>query len=422
MKSILHLPFSILVFLTFALPAHALTPVFCCGFECGQMGSAGQHWTSGGGTVSFDTTTKRNGARALRTNPTASSSAYVTSPSPGSFDTWVGRVAIYFTTLPSINQTLFIGANTSAGAVFNASDSKIYPGYLSGTVQFGSSGVAVTTGVWYILNVSVNVSANPWLIDVKVDATTTTQLSRATTASGDTAFRVGMVQSSSTTADVYFDDLVITSAGGDYPIGDGYVNHFVPTSDGTHNVAGAADFRRGDTTTDILNATTTAYQLVDDVPLDDTTPDTDDHIRIAAPANATDYVELVFGPASGISTPTVAPRAVEVITEIFAAGTGLSDEIIKLNDNGTEDNIYDGTQVAGVTTGTYKRKHYAAGPAGAWTIGGGGNGDFNDLRLRYGYATDANPDKSLMAVMVEAEFVPSIPPPARTRRAQVITK
>jgi len=381
-----------------------MTPVFTCGWECGQLGTVGQHWSSGGGSVSINTTIKRNGARALRVNPTASSSAYVTSPTLAGFDIWVGRVAIYFTTLPSINQTLLVGANTGAGAVFNASDSKIYPGYLSGTVQFGSSGVAVTTGVWYILNVSVNASANPWLIDVKVDATTTTQMSRATTASGDTAFRVGMVQSSSTTADAYFDDLVITSAGGDYPIGDGYVNHFVPTSDGTHNVAGAADFRRGDTTTDILNATTTAYQLVDDVPLDDTTPDADDHIRIVAPANNTDYVELVFGPASGISTPTAAPQAVEVIAEVFAAGTGLSDEQIRVNDNGTTDTIYDGTQVAGVTTGIYKRKHYATAPTGgAWTVVSGA-GNFNNLRLRYGYASDANPDKSLMAAMIEADF------------------
>src|SRR3989304_1188693 len=76
----------------------------------------------------------------------------------------------------------------------------------------------------------------------------------------------------------------------------------------------------------------------------------------SSPPNATDYVEEVFGPAPGISTPTVAPRAVEVITEHFAAGTGLSDEIVKLNDNGTVDNIYDGTGIAGTTTGVYKRK------------------------------------------------------------------
>src|SRR3990170_4548894 len=88
------------------------------------------------------------------------------------------------------------------------------------------------------------------------------------------------------TADFFHDDIVVSNTALDYPIGAGYVNHFVPTSDGSHNVAGAADFRRGDTTTDITNATTDAYQLVDDVPLDDVTPDADDHIRIVAPPNA----------------------------------------------------------------------------------------------------------------------------------------
>jgi hypothetical protein len=189
----------------------------------------------------------------------------------------------------------------------------------------------------------------------------------------------------------------------DYPLGAGQGWCGVPTSDGTHNVAGAADFRRGDTTTDITNATTTAFQLVDEVPLDDATPDADDHIRIVAPANVTDYVELVFGPASGFVAITGTINGVEAIGEVFAAGTGLSDEIIRLNDNGTLNIIYDGTAVAGVTTGTYKRKHYATAPSTgiAWTAA-----LVNGIRWRYGYATDANPDKSLMCGMLEVDHVP----------------
>ena len=296
------------------------------------------------------------------------------------------------------------------GLGFKASDSKLYATTeIATVVAFGASGVSVTTGVWYRVDVKTVGDVVTGTGDVQVDGTACGQVTGAMTSANATEVILGTTQSC--TMDTFFDDCVVSQTSGDYPLGAGYVNHFVPTSDGAHNIAGAADFRRGDTTTDILNATTTAYQLVDDVPLDNTTPDTDDHIRIVAPANATDYVELVFGPAPGISTPTTAPRAVEVIAEFFAAGTLASDEILKLNDNGTVDNVYNGTGVAGTTTGIYKRKHYAAGPAGAWVIGGGGNGDFTDLRARYGYATDANPDKSLMCVMIEAEFASVVETP-----------
>lgn len=328
----------------------------------------------------------------------------------------VARFYIQFATLPDIDTLLAnMAGGNGIGVGFKVSDNTIRPASNVTGPVFGATGVVVTTGVWYRIDVRVDVSANPWLVDVQVDGVATTQHTVATSP-GLTSLTLCTTVVG--TADMFFDDVLVSNTFADYPLGAGYVNHFVPTADGTHNVAGAADFRRGDTTTDILNSTTNAYLLVDDVPLDDTTPDADDHIRIVAPANNTDYVELVFGPAPGISTPTTGPRSVEVICEVFAAGTGLSDEIIKLNDNGTVDNIYDGTQVAGVTTGTYKRKHYATPPTGgSWVVGGGGNGDFNDLRLRYGYATDANPDKSLMCAMIEAEFAEetfdpaTLPPP-----------
>jgi hypothetical protein len=182
------------------------------------------------------------------------------------------------------------------------------------------------------------------------------------------------------------------------------LNHFVPTSDGTHNIAGAADFERTLTGTDILNATTTAYQLVDDVPLESGA--SVDWINMVAPPNATDYVECIFGPASGISTPTAGPRAVEVIAGIHQAGTGTGNMEIRMNDNGTNNVLYTATAVAGISNVAYKRKHYGTNIAngGAWTISGAGN--FNNLRVRFGSpaAVDANPDQYFDCIMIEAEF------------------
>lgn len=378
-----------------------MTPVFCCGFECGLLNAAG-HFSSASG-FSIDTTTKRTGSRSLKCLNVASGIYSTCTYSPSFILGGVARAYFYFSVLPNVDVDLiFMDANTGVqqgSARFVASDSKIY----ARTNTNGATGVSVTTGAWYRIDMKYNVTANPNLCDVSVNGVACGQASQSAAAETINDFRLCMPTANST-MEVYIDDVIISNTLADYPIGAGYINHFIPTSDGTHNVAGAADFRRGDTTTDILNSTTTAYQLVDDVPMDDTTPDTDDHIRIVAPPNVTDYVECIYGAAPGISTPTIAPRAVEVIAEFFAAGTGLSDEILKLSDNGTVSTVYDGTQIAGTTTGIYKRKHYATAPTGgAWTVVSG-NGNFNDIRFRYGFATDANPDKSLMCTMIEAEF------------------
>lgn len=315
--------------------------------------------------------------------------------------TVVGRVYLRFATLPNVDTTL-IQPGTAITLSFRQSDSSIYCQNGSGG-SFGSSGVAVTTGVWYRIDFKyVGTGASP-VLDAQVDGAPVAQLT-GTGSSGSVTLALGL--DDPVTADLFWDDLVVSVTGADYPFGAGYVNHFVPTADGTHNIAGTGDFQRTLTGTDILNATTTAFQLVDDVPHETTVTD---WINMLAPPNATDYVECVFGPASGISTPTTAPRAVEVICGINQSGTGAGNMEIRLNDNGTMNAVYSATGVAGVAVATgqqFKRKHYASGPAGAWVIGGGGNGDFTDLRIRFGSpaALDVNPDQYFGCAMIEAEF------------------
>ena len=82
---------------------------------------------------------------------------------------------------------------------------------------------------------------------------------------------LGPAVSTGWVGDVFWDDVLLSHTAADHPLGAGHANDFVPTADGTHNIAGTGDFQRTTTGTDILNATTTAYQLIDDVPLE-TTP------------------------------------------------------------------------------------------------------------------------------------------------------
>lgn len=385
-----------------------MIPILCCGWECGLIAATGanvgQHWTQSGATIpTISTSTVRSGARSMRCQATASTSG--ANRVYASNAIYVVRVYVRFATLPSADCSIVFG-NAFGGIRFKQSDSKLYVHDV--TTGFGATGVSVTTGVWYLIDFLANGSAGQFT--GKVDGADLGTV--ATFFTAGTACPLGF-NGDTCTADMFFDDFVVSHTLADYPIGAGYVNHFVPTADGTHNIAGINDFERTLTGTDILNATTDAFDLVNDVPLLATMTE---WINMVAPPNATDYVECIFGPAPGISAPTVAPRAVEVICGINQAGTGAGNMEIRLNDNGTEDVIYTATGVAGVTVATgqqFKRKHYAAGPAGPWTIGGGGNGDFTDLRIRFGSPAelDVNPDQYFGSAMIEAEFA-EVPPAA----------
>lgn len=240
---------------------------------------------------------------------------------------------------------------------------------------------------------------NPWTTDIKVNGVSGAQATAALAAQTATAMILGVADTC--TANINVDDFILSNTPGDYPIGDGYVNHFIPTSDGTHNVAGANDFERSATGTDIINSTTTAFQLIDDVPLKSGV--VSEYINLIAPPNATDYVEIVFGPASGISTPILAPRAVEVICAYASSAAGTNNLRLALNDNGTTDDVFNANGGVG-TTANYARKCYALAPTGgAWTVASGA-GNFNNIRLRC-LTNDAAPDPWLASAMIEAEFM-----------------
>jgi hypothetical protein len=302
----------------------------------------------------------------------------------------VVRIYKYFASLPSADCRLI--GTALGGLVFKQSDSKLYA--WSNANGFATSGITLTTGQWYEINFGMD--ATEKVVRGNVDGTELATI--ATTYSGGSQCFIGVV-TTLVTCDLYLDDAIVSNTLADYPIGPGYVNHFVPTSDGTHNVAGANDFERSATGTDITNATTTAYQLIDDVPLKSGV--LAEYINAPAPPNATDYVEVVYGPAPGISTPTVAPRAVEVICAYGSASAGTNNTRLALNDNGTTDDVLNTTTGPG-TTATYARKHYATAPTGgAWTLSGAGN--FNNLRMRF-LTNDAAPDPWFGSTMIEAEF------------------
>ena len=390
-------------------------PVFTCGFECASSGTSGgdAHLTVGS-NASFSTSTVRTGNRSLRINLPSSDDSSNFLGAATTRNIIVGRIYIRFATLPNANILLFwvrdvnqgiftehygIGWQQSSGTLRTARNN-------GGVMSFGTNGVTPITGVWYRLDLKVTGGLSaPITVDGQIDGSVLNQLTNPVT---DTITAPACGALNNAQGEWFYDDAIISIASVDYPIGAGYVDLYVPTSDGTHNVAGANQFERGTTGTDITNATTNAYELVDEVPLNSvgSVPPTDDYITAIAPANATDYVEMKFGTAPGFSAPTKPPRAVESVVAVHQATTTTGNFRVALNDNGTVSDVANRTE-AGQTTIRHFAKHFGSDPPSAateWNISSG-NGNFLNLRARF-YSSDADPDQSLDGVAIEAEFEP----------------
>jgi hypothetical protein len=290
------------------------------------------------------------------------------------------------------------------GVAFKQSDSKIYAASGS-TLTFGASGVAVTTGVWYRIDFKIDqTNSTNVTIDVQVDGTACGQ--RAVNPSGNSSpLMIGSQKSVS--GDWFYDDWVHSVTGADYPIGAGHVDNFIPASDGTHASTGS-DIVKGTTgapTTggSITSSTTDAFNWVNGQPILGGASDNTRLINQQTAASG-EYVETVFGPGTGVSTPTAAPRAVEVLTVHQQAATQTCNFTTKLNDNGTTSDVVNQGTIAGIASDKYFTKQFATAPTGgAWTVVSGA-GNFNNLKARFGFSSDATPDVYWRGIMVEAEF------------------
>jgi hypothetical protein len=298
------------------------------------------------------------------------------------------------------------------GVVFRQVDSKLY----IGNVSPRNTGIPVTTGVWYRIDMRTDYTTlGSTKIDAQIDGVALTQVVFAA-ATAPTAVFLGSQAVAS--ADLFFDDFIMSTTTGDYPIGPGHVDQFVPVSDGTHtattttivkgtlaaptaggNVAGATDVFNWVNAVPILGGATDNTRLVNQ-----------------QTAGTGLYAEVKFGPAPGVSTPTVGPRAVEVITADQEATTATCDFTAKINDNGTESVIVARGVVAGVASDRFATKQFAVAPttSGPWNANSSGNAAFNNLKARWGYASDATPDLYWRGIMVEAEFA-DIPPVGKSQ-------
>lgn len=394
------------------------TPIFCCGFECGILSGGAtvntEHFQGANGSPGLSTTTVNNGARSFRANDVASSTFIVKVFSASNELRLIGRIYIYFATLPSADTPLVNHGDSSSGpcVAFKNSDSSIYAGVMTtGAITFGASGVIVRTGVWYRIDFDsqITVGGND-TCNVQVDGAAVGQATATGANAGNGQIWVGNINTC--TADIFFDDVLLSLTGADYPLGPGKILSYVPDSDGTHTFT-TTNAQKGTIAAptgggNITSATNDAFNWVNGIPLLGGAADNTRLINQAT-ASALQYAEVDFQP----TTEVVPPRAVEVITADRQAGTAAGVFQTKLNDNGTENAIANAGSVSGTTSDKYVTKQYATMPAdsAAWTLT-----RFNALKARFGYSSDATPDQYWRGIMIEAEFaLPVLPIPTMNR-------
>lgn len=352
--------------------------------------------------------------RALRFNPTAATSfafhqlaTAIASPA-----TTVFRVYMYFSTLPNGDCVLVATAGPgTAGAVqFESSDNSLRAGG-SAAGTSAASGIVITTGVWYLVEMKVTNGATT-TVDLRVDGVAATQYSVAGSAGTCTQLQFGAF-GAPVTCDYYMDDIIASGTSGDYPIGAGTVAGLYPVSDGSHNYSATTDFNKnGDSHTALAAAAseTTSWQSLQN-PLSTTidtthyitgvTGATTEYLRWNAddlPANAA----TVNGVAAVSTHHAVAATANAQSMKVIDVSAAPAPEITVL---GTFSGSPANTAATGVdlseTTIITVYKVAATGETtGAWTVA-----NVNDLGWHWSN-TDVNPDTVIDGVCLEVDYVP----------------
>lgn len=405
-------------------PVNPESDAIICSGNCGVFGAGHGHLNSPTNVTFDDDILHGNGTNTLLfqsdgTNKAGVSLGPLIQGETGStYMAWIWaavRFSVYFETLPTKDILLWwhsdaggispsqngIGYDTETGTIRLG----MYNGFFGPNYNWDATGIPVTTGVWYDIDFNIDGNHGDSTITMDgrvngVDLPSHIHGSFLAYVGGPSMNGLG----GNLTQKYRIADIYATPYGPSYPVGEGYVRRFVPKSDGTHNIGADGTFTRGSSVTPINNATTTAWQLIDDVPMDDGVPVVDDYITQAQDTGGgLNYVECVFDSPDGFIPPRP-PYSLDVSVGYHATNTSGNFKA-KLNDDGEVKSILEFSGV-GSENIRFRTRHFpnpVLALTGWSTVPG--PGDFNNLRIRFGYSSDADPDQSLDGAMMEAFFL-----------------
>ena len=343
---------------------------FLTGFEYGQITGVGPFDTvvTTGGTPAVDSTVRRSGSYSVKLTKTGLGASSITKNLSGTVLS--ARFAIYLDSLPLVSAAQLATVNVSAGSAanlrYNATSSKLELAFGSSTAAVASTTAAAAT--WYVIDLKVDVSANPRTATWRVGGVNQTSASAAETAGSVSSLTLG----SGTTADVFtthFDDVVTASSASAYPIGSGQVLALSPNASPTSGNSGATNFQNDASGAIDANI----YNRLDDVPLSSTT----DFVKQVT-SSSTSYVQVDFA-----DTTSTCINGVRAMVALHAASTSANASQTRIYDGSSLTTVYNGS--VGSTSLVYKSAMVTPA-ASTWT-----STALNGLVARIGYSNDVSP-------------------------------
>ncbi len=203
------------------------------------------------------------------------------------------RFYLYFVALPTNTRDIWTHQPNStadyARLMYNASSGKLAVAWGSGAL---TDGPTVTTGVEYIIDLKVVISANPRTFDWQVATAAQTQITKAVAGeTGTPSTIIGPAGPTDATYDIRIDDYYATSDVSVYPIGDGWSYLLKPNGVGTHN--NPTDFENDDSSA----IDSSSWTRLDEVPYSNA-----DYVK-QINAVAASYLEFTFDNMPSGQTP-----------------------------------------------------------------------------------------------------------------------
>ncbi len=367
-------------------PNTTLTGGYVTGLEYGRRPYAGDSLFSQGTGVSVDAAVARTGSYSLKIAAAAAQGhAYwwwvPAQPTP------IVRFALRMDSLPAGNVAQLLSMTAGGGALaelrYVAATQKLalaVTGATGGTPVVATASSQVTAGAWHVVEIRYDVSTASHVASWQIDEVSQPPANVTGTATGVSQTYFG-TRTTTDTYTAYYDDIVIASAGSQYPLGDGRVRALAPNAMGTHS--GAANFTDDDGTAIDANS----WQRLDESPLSTTT----DFIQQTG-ASGTSYAEIAFA-----DTTETCIRAVHGYISIHSVSSNQANSAkVSVFDASTESIIKSGNFVANNTFSRDGSK--AVSPATAWS-----QAALNGLVARFGYAADNSPTPILDGILLEYE-------------------
>ena len=371
-------------------------PVWLTGLEHGVVSSAGgglfdSVTVTSGGNITADSAVKRTGGYSLKLERTTmSGSTYVQRPVSGS--TLVLRFAVRLASLTMAQGgTHLVWIPQANGDYvrfeFTTSSNKFFLWWNGGNYAYST--VVVAAGAWYVIDLKVDLRANPHILDWRVNGITQTRITKAASPTTVTSLLFGTNYGLDPAFTAHYDDIVVSQTVTDYPMGHDRVLLLRPTGMGVHS--SPASFQNNDGTS--IGALT--YTRLDDVPISSAS----EYVQQTTEAG-TGYVEVTYED----TTETCILGAEAVLAYRSATNTANNGKT-SMFVGSAETTVYSGDMSE--TVQFYKSA--LVDPAGAGRscgvdpcpVGGWTQANLNALVGRIGYSTDANPDPFWDSLLIE---------------------